>query len=58
MASRHQGAGQANSLRLLDAFARLNPLRQVVQVAGGPAIADGAAAYAGSVLLVAASSLL
>ena len=60
MASRHQEAGQANSPRLVDALARLNPLRQVVQVADGPAIADGvrAAAHAGQVPVVAASTLL
>ena len=60
MASRRQGAGQANSRRLLDALARLNPLRQVVRVADGPAIADvvRAAAHAGRVLVVARSSLL
>ena len=60
MASRHQEAGQANSPRLLDPLARLNPLRQVVQVADGPAIADGvrAAAHAGQVGVVAASILL
>jgi hypothetical protein len=45
---------------LLDALARPNPLRQVVQVADGPAIADGvrAAAHAGQVPVVAASTLL
>ena len=41
MARRHQEAGQANSPRLLGPLVRINPLRQVVQVADGPAIADG-----------------
>lgn len=60
MAGRQQEAGQANSPRLLDALARLNPLRQVVQVTDDPEIADSvrAATHAGQVLLVAASSLL
>jgi hypothetical protein len=59
MARRRQGPAGEQPEALLDALARPNPLRQVVQVADGPAIADGVRAAApGQVLVVAASTLL